>query len=1017
MNTFLHTPKCLTTLLLLVLFCHILNAQPVKKFNSKSYSVNEGLLNSHVLDMVEDANGFLWISTGLGLQRFDGSTFETIPPQQGLLQTNDIYFFKLSNGNIWLRYESGISVYNIVTNKFQLLVRFSVNNGAAHQNSSLLYTSSFVMPLVEIKDNVWCRDLQKNFICINKFSGKIADSLRIPEKLQPTSYRYKKANDNTVFFDASGNTIVQIDFTTKQIKRIYRPDPASVILTYTPINDTDLIITTDKGIYKTNTITGDILLSKYPGVDFKNMLNRSVTHLSDNLFALSLNNELFILNAQNGKILYRMVDKQNNSFISGGYINKCITDRYNHLWIMLDTAGLLKKIDFNNLKFKYYSSGDVQENFSTFIYPDKKYNIIITGSLFDGFSVFDTSQHLIKHFKLKPWEQTRCILKTEPYKYLLFTNGHPGIYLFNAKNFQLTTLNKNITKFFTSTDAYFTYVQPLTDTTAALFCNNTVFIIHHTTTKITFTQLPIQKTYSSAIADDKKRLWLGETGKYFILSIKNFVQGTPFGIQEKIFYLPQNTVTKCFYQDKEKNMWMGTEKGLYKLNSETGAIMRVWQKKDGLANDSVYSIIQDDKGSLWCGTNKGISAIDKTGKIINIYTSDGLQSDEFNTNNVAKADDGELLFGGVNGVNSFYPDSVKNLVQETNILISNIKIMDQNWHHDTALWNLKYITLSYTQNVISFYFTALGWHSSDEYIYQYKMTGIDKSWINAGNHGYARYILPPGKYIFEYTAGSETDKNIVHKKYIAVTITPPFWQTAWFIILISLCAIIIIIVIVNFYYKKMQRQKLRQLEIQQTLQQERQRISRDLHDNIGAYTTVLLAGVEKLQQQATEPIIQQSAQNVSENARNIIGSLQETIWVLNKDVITITDFIDRFKLYAKKILQHFPDVQIKFKEQLDKDFELSPAEALHIFRIMQEALQNSLKHGKSKNIIVSVHSNETIYISVKDDGKGFDKKNIIRGHGLHNIQHRAREAGYELNIFSDEQGTDVTLQKNKSFAV
>ncbi len=173
-----------------------------------------------------------------------------------------------------------------------------------------------------------------------------------------------------------------------------------------------------------------------------------------------------------------------------------------------------------------------------------------------------------------------------------------------------------------------------------------------------------------------------------------------------------------------------------------------------------------------------------------------------------------------------------------------------------------------------------------------------------------------------------------------------------------------------------------------------------------------MANTEQLKKQASGQNIQQSAENVFENAQNIIGSLQETIWVLNNDVITITDFIDRFKLYAKKMLQLFTGIQIRFKEQLDNDVELSPAEALHLFRIMQEALQNTIKHAKPQNIIVAVESKETILISIKDDGKGFNKNNVTEGNGLFNMQHRANEAGYQLKILSTEAGTEVFLQKN-----
>lgn len=228
-------------------------------------------------------------------------------------------------------------------------------------------------------------------------------------------------------------------------------------------------------------------------------------------------------------------------------------------------------------------------------------------------------------------------------------------------------------------------------------------------------------------------------------------------------------------------------------------------------------------------------------------------------------------------------------------------------------------------------------------------------------------------------------------------------------------------------YKKSQQIKLLKMQAEEKQlaaravlsaeEKERKRISRDLHDNIGAYATALMANTEELKKQASGETIRRSADNVSHNAQNIMGSLQETIWVLNNDVITITDFLDRYKIYSKKMLQQFPGLHIRFKEDVEKDFELSPQEALHIFRIMQEALQNTLKHAQAKNIIVTVKSADTVSISIKDDGKGFNENRGKDGNGLLNMQHRAKEAGYHINILSDESGTEITVEKNHSFAV
>jgi signal transduction histidine kinase len=194
-------------------------------------------------------------------------------------------------------------------------------------------------------------------------------------------------------------------------------------------------------------------------------------------------------------------------------------------------------------------------------------------------------------------------------------------------------------------------------------------------------------------------------------------------------------------------------------------------------------------------------------------------------------------------------------------------------------------------------------------------------------------------------------------------------------------------------------------------EKERKRIARDLHDNLGSYATVLMANTEHLTRYIKGDEAKTYTENVSDNARQIMGSLQETIWVLNNEVIKVTDFIDRFKLYSKKILRNFPGIQVKFHEQLSIDYELSPAEALHIFRIMQEALQNTIKHSGAKNIEVSVISNDEIIVSIKDDGRWIEKNNMNEGNGISNMRYRAAEAGYTMKIVSNEDGTEIILRK------
>jgi len=977
-----------------------------------SYGVREGLLSGHVLDLAEDGNGFLWISTGVGLQRFDGKTFETISAQTGLPQTTHLSLFKLKNGNIWLNDENGISMYDATAGKFKQVVSFSEKKLARRlPDKKLLLAGTYLTPLLETNQGVWCRDgSQKKFICINKVSGEIEDALTVPDNMRPVTSTYVKGYDNTLLYNAVHFTLVEVDFGIRKIIHVYRAKSADQHFSACiPVSKTDVILTNHEGISRVNITTGNILfLTRYPVLYSKQIQNTSLTAMPNGLLVLSLNNQLFTMNADNGKVLYQVVNQQNDLFVNPGYISDCITDQYHHLWVV-STAEGLKKINLNNLGIRYYGFGKLPQNFNRCIYADKKANIIITGSLFNGFSVFDTTQRLIKHFNLPTDAQTSCILKLQSLKYLLFVVGHPGVYLLDARKMQLTSLPEGFLGPFKPSDIlYQTYAQCLSDSTAVLFCNLSWFIVNFSKNRIQFKKGTLDKEFSGAIMDHNKRIWLGQTGKYFVLSGKDFSLQTAF-------YLPEKVKIQCFMEDSEKNMWVGTEKGLYKIRAENGAVAVVYQQKDGLANDCIYSIVNDSDGNIWCGTNKGISGIYRSGKIINIHSSDGLQGDEFNTNSCAKAGK-ELFFGGINGVNSFYPDSIQKIGGQPKILITDIKVMDAPLNGNPAFSTRK-ITLPYSKNIISFTFTALGRYTPDEYTYQFKMSGIDKGWVDGGNSGYARYALPPGSYTFEYTAGNAPARNLQHKNFILITITPPFWRTVWFTALITLIILLSVAGSVNFYYKSINRKTLRQMEVRKTLQMERERIARDLHDNIGAYTTVLIASVENLAQDDAPVLFNQRAQNIAENAKNIMASLHETIWILANDALTITDFIDRFKVYANKTGRNFSETKIIFKENLVTDTVFTPSESLDLFRIMQEILQNAFKHARAKTITISVNSYHDVCIAIKDDGIGFEADRDYPGNGLFNIKYRANEAGYSLRIISGETGTEITLQKDKRLVV
>ncbi|MCP4217502.1 MAG: PAS domain-containing protein [bacterium] len=235
-------------------------------------------------------------------------------------------------------------------------------------------------------------------------------------------------------------------------------------------------------------------------------------------------------------------------------------------------------------------------------------------------------------------------------------------------------------------------------------------------------------------------------------------------------------------------LWIGTDGcGLNKYNRETDTFTH-YRESNGLPNEVIYAIREDDRGMLWLSTNQGLSRFDpETETFRNYHVGDGLQGAEFNHGAVCKSRNGQMFFGGINGFNSFFPEKIKNNPNAPPIIITAFRIFNEpvavgkDAPLPKVISECAEIHLTHRDYVFSFEFAALDYSFPAANRYAYKMEGLDGDWTYVRTRRFASYTtLTPGSYVFK-VKGSNHD-GVWNEEGISlrITIIPPFWQTNWF---------------------------------------------------------------------------------------------------------------------------------------------------------------------------------------------------------------------------------------------
>jgi len=286
-------------------------------------------------------------------------------------------------------------------------------------------------------------------------------------------------------------------------------------------------------------------------------------------------------------------------------------------------------------------------------------------------------------------------------------------------------------------------------------------------------------------------------------------------------------------EDRSKNLWIGTYGGgLNRFNPATGGFTS-FTERNGLSNDVIYGILEDGQGNLWLSTNRGLSRFTPgTGQFRNYDIEDGLQDNEFNAGAYFKSRNGEMFFGGLNGFNTFYPGKISDDPYIPPVVITAFYLFNQpvpigvggeeTFHLTQSITGTRSIALVYKQNTVSFEFAALHYLAPKKNLYAYMMKGLDKDWNYAGNRRFVTYTaLPPGDYEFR-VKGSNCDGawNELGTS-LKIKVIPPVYRTFGFYLLATLS---VLFLAGSLYRLRIKQLKKRKEELQRLVNRRTQEL-------------------------------------------------------------------------------------------------------------------------------------------------------------------------------------------------
>ncbi|MEX2336893.1 MAG: two-component regulator propeller domain-containing protein [Fulvivirga sp.] len=952
----------------------------------RHYQAEDGLSHNSVTCMLQDKDGFLWIGTKDGLNRFDGYSFKVFrhdPADSTSIGGNFVQSLYEDAGYLWVGTNNGLYKYNPRSEDF-IFIKGTENRHIKDvvkaENGNLWFIAGFTIAKYnEQKDALKYYDVPQYISATS--ACETVDGNMWFSSISGTIARYDSIRDEFITYNVFENSP---ETTSQWVERVYTADESTI-----------LIGTQSQGVksFDLNTYTYKDILTKDP--EGAEIFVRDFLVKSEEEYWIATESGIYIYNLADEEVVNLRKNNNNPYSISDNAVYTLCHDREGGVWAGTYFGGLSYYAKQYTPFEKYFPIGNensISGNAVREIVKDENNNLWI-GTEDAGLNKFNPSTGRFAHFKADGSEGSLSyhnihglLAHGDELWVGTFEHGLDVMDIHTGKvirHYSAGNENKKLRSNFFHTLHKTRSGEIFAGTSVGLYSYNPEsddfspvpgFPFHH---------------YTYILDDHEGKLWAGtlRDGLFCFDPRTNSVTYYDHDFSD-VNSLASDYLASIF-EDSNNDIWVATEGGLCKYLPETNNFKR-YSAANGLPSNVIYSLLEDDDKNLWIGTSKGLVTFNLETENIKIFTkANGLVGDQLNYNSAYKDQDGQMYFGGVKGMISFHPSRFMNNDYIPPIHITGFQVKNKELpvNNESPLQqSITYtdkVTLDHDQSSFSIDFAALSFTAPPMAEYGFKMEGLDSDWTYLKANRKAYFTdLGPGNYTFKVKASNSSGVWNEEAAQLHIIILPPFWASPWaYILYLSLGLALGFYGVKNYHHKTEQKNKRKikilENEKEKEIYQAKIEFFTNVAHEIRTPLTLIKGPLEKIIKiPIDEPVVTSNLLVIEKNTQRLLNLTNQLLDFRKTEAkgFSLTFIKANINELLTEICAMFNAVAAEKNLYIINDLPSHPVHAYvdreAFTKIVTNLVNNAVKYADSTLIIRVKTSaeNENVIISVENDG-------------------------------------------------